>query len=133
MGAWGADSFDNDAACDWKGELEESNDLSVVTDAIQCVIDAGDDYLDSDVACEAVAACEVIARLKGNAGKVDAYTEAVDTWVKAHPLKPPPQLVSSALATIDRILAVDSELAELWEDDPEWHSAMESLRKRVAS
>lgn len=134
MGAWGADSFDNDTACDWTTELEESSDLSVVADALGCVIEIDDDeYLESDVACEAIAACEVIARLKGNTGKTDAYTEAVDKWVLAHPQKPSAELVASALATIDRILTADSELAELWEDDPEWQSAMASLRKRVAT
>lgn len=133
MGAWGADSFDNDTACDWTAELEESSDLSVVADALQCVIEIGDEYLESDVACEAIAACEVIARLKGNTGKTDAYTEAVDKWVQTHPQKPSSELISTAIAAIDRILGADSELAELWEDDPEWQSAMASLRKRVAS
>jgi hypothetical protein len=133
MGAWGADAFDNDTAGDWVAELEESSDLSVVADAIQCVVEIGDDYLESDVACEAVAACEVLARLKSNAGKSDAYTEAVDKWVRTHPIKPPPELVSAAITAIDRILGADSELAELWEDDADWQSSMASLRKRVAN
>ncbi|MBO0754608.1 MAG: DUF4259 domain-containing protein [Bradyrhizobiaceae bacterium] len=64
MGAWGADSYDNDTANDWAYRLEDVADLSVVRRAIGTVVAKGEDYLGSDEACEAIAACEVIARLK---------------------------------------------------------------------
>ena len=135
MGTWGAGTFENDTACDWAEELEFADDLSRVADAIQRVLEAGGEYLDADDAAEALAACEVVARLRGNWGRRDAYTEGVDRWVEAHPGPPPPELVAEALAAIDRIATPPSELLELWEeseDSPEWHEALRDLRARVA-
>ena len=82
MGAWGTGIFDNDMACDWTGELDGADDLSPVEEALDEVLAIGDGYLDSDEASGALAACEVIARLKGNWGKRDAYSEDLDEWVK---------------------------------------------------
>jgi hypothetical protein len=135
MGAWGSDPYDNDTANDWAYDLEDADDLSLVRNAISAVAGIGEDYLDSDAACEAIAACEVIARLKGNFGKRDAYTSKVDDWVQAHPTLPPDELVQLALQAIDRILAPRSELTALWDEggfNEEWHTKMSDLRTRVA-
>ena len=134
MGAWGELAFVNDTACDWAYDLEGVNDLSLVEAALGEVEAVGKDYLDSDLACNALAACEVIARLLGRPGYQNSYTETVDKWVKAHKLKPSPALVQRALGAIKRILGEDSEMRELWEEDgpnPEWRAAVEDLRKRV--
>lgn len=135
MGAWDADTFDNDTACDWAYELESAADLSCVRDALSAVIDSGDAYVDADVACRALAACEVIARLNGNWGKRDSYTETADKWVASHPQTPPSDLVATALAVIDRVRTEQSELLELWEEEDasDWHKAVDDLRKRVES
>jgi hypothetical protein len=132
MGAWAADTFGNDAACDWTYGLEKADDLSLVRQAFDAVVAVADDYLDSDTACEGLAACEVIARLKGNWGIRNPYSETVDNWVEAHKIKPPEDLVQAALAVVDRILAPPSELPELWEGGAsEWRAAVEELRNRV--
>lgn len=135
MGAWGTNSFDNDTANDWAYGLEDADDLSPVHKAIAAVLKTGPAYLDSDEACEAIAACEVIARLKGHWGKRDAYTDKVDNWVQAHSIEPPDALVRQALQAVDRILAPRSELLELWDENgvnEEWHAAMADLRNRIA-
>jgi hypothetical protein len=134
MGAWDVDTFDNDTACDWILELESTSDLSCVRQALDAVVEVGDEDLDSDEACRALAACEVIARLKGNWGKRDAYTERVDKWVEAHPQTPPPDLVTLALSAIDRIRTEPSELLELWEESSaeKWQASVDDLRRRVA-
>ncbi len=136
MGAWSVESFGNDTACDWSYELEEARDLSVVHATLRKVLSASDKYLDSSEACEAIAACEVIARLQGNFGVRDAYTETVDQWVKSHPTTPSSGLITDAVNALDRILAPQSELCELWDEDgpdPEWHAAMADLRSRVSA
>ena len=135
MGAWSADAFGNDAACDWASGLEDVDDLRLVRRALDAVLSVSDDYLDSDVACEGLAACEVVARLKGHWGIRNAYTETVDQWVEAHPIKPPENLVRAALAAIARILSPPSELLELWEeaDAEEWRAAVEDLQHRVGT
>ena len=135
MGAWGTGTFDNDTAGDWADGLAERADLSLVHETL-LTVSSGDCYLDADDASEALAACEVLARLKGNTGARDAYTETVDAWVVAHPQPVPPDLVRLATAAIDRILGENSELAELWaesESAAEWRTAVEDLRRRVTA
>jgi hypothetical protein len=135
MGTWGADSYQNDTACDWSHGLEDVDDLSFVSATIGTVATRDEEYLDSDESCEAIAACEVIARLKGNWGQRDAYTETVDNWVQAHPIQPPDDLVQQALQAIDRILTPPSELMELWGEGgviEEWRAKMADLRARVS-
>lgn len=133
MGAWGVTAFDNDTANDWAYELDEAEDLSMVEAAFDAVEEVGDEYLDQDLACEALAACEILARLRGNPGYSNAYTERVDTWVAANPGAPSSELVARALAVIARVLGENSELRELWEegDASDWHAAMSDLRARV--
>ena len=133
MGAWGELAFDNDAANDWAYGLEEVSDLSLVEAAFEELEAVGDDYLDQDVACGALAACEVLARLRGNFGYKNAYTEKVDSWVAAHPQKPSADLLSRGAAAIQRILGANSELRELWEEGDEdvWGKAVADLRARL--
>ena len=99
------------------------------------VEELGDEYVDQDVACNALAACEVLARLRGNHGYENAYTKKVDAWVSAHPSTPPPALLKRALSVIDRILGDGSELRELWEESggDDWRKAMDDLRRRVGA
>lgn len=136
MGAWGHGTFDNDTACDWSYGLEECEDLTLVRETLSRVLAHAEEYLDSEVACEALAACEVVARLKGNWGERDAYTETADEWVKSHPITPPVELVDQAVSAIDRILTPPSELLslEVWVDpsnQAEWRKSVEDLRARV--
>jgi hypothetical protein len=83
MGTWGVRAFENDTACDWAYGLEGTEDLTHVEAALDQVLAAGEEYLDADVACDALAACEVLARLQGRPGYTSAHTEAVDQWVAA--------------------------------------------------
>lgn len=136
MGTWGTGTFDNDTACDWAYGLDAVDDLSLIEDAIEAVMVTGSDYLDSDIAVEALAACEVLARLRGQRGKNESDSEAVDSWVLAHPIAPPTDLVKKAVAAIDRVLTEPSELLELWgesEDKEIWRGAVADLRRRVAN
>jgi hypothetical protein len=134
MGAWGGNTFDNDTARDWAYGLEDTHDLALVTSALQAVVGSGAEPLDADLACEALAACEVIARLKGQWGARDAYTEIVDAWVVAHPAAPTSDLVSAATTAIDRVLSPPSDLVDLWNDSADaeqWRAAVADLRERV--
>ncbi len=133
MGAWGHLAFDNDGANDWAYGLDDVDDLSLVEEPLEQVegIDGG--YLDQDVACIALAACDVLARLPGNAGYENAYTEKVHAWVAAHPIKPPPEVRIRPRAAMDRVLEEGSELRELWEEagDGEWRQGVLDLRRRL--
>lgn len=134
MGAWGHLAFDNDSANDWAYDLEEAEDLSLVEAAFAELEAVGENYLDQDIACHALGACEVLARLQGQAGYTNAYTEKVDRWVAAHKVNPSAALLVRASAAIDRILAANSELRELWDegdDGDTWRKSVEDLRLRM--
>ena len=137
MGAWGTGALDNDEACDWAADLEESGNLETITQALERVAACGKTHeLHSGDACEGLAACEAVARLKGHWGVRNAFTERLDRWVEAHPGEPSAKLVALACAAIDRILAPPSELLELWEENdedlPAWREGVLELRTRVA-
>ncbi len=131
MGAWGHDTFHNDTACDFTGELTDATDLSVVEKAFAGVLDTDEDYLDSDEASTALAACEVVARLQGRWGVRDSYSEELDAWIVAHPQTPSKELIDRAVKVIDRIRGESSELPELWEGQDVWTTAIADLRARV--
>jgi hypothetical protein len=76
-----------------------------------------------------------VARLKGNFGERNSYTESVDNWVAAHPQRPPPDLVALSVQALDRILTPPSELLELWREGEEfeaWQSSMLDLKDRAS-
>ena len=132
MGAWGVLAFDNDHANDWADGLDDVTDLSLVQSTFAEVSEA-DGYLEAPTASEALAACEVLARLLGHPGYQNSYTEKVDEWVRQHPAVPSSTMLARATAVIDRVLGDNSELRELWEegDSAEWLSAVEDLRGRL--
>lgn len=133
MGAWGTDTFENDTACDWSYDLEEKGQPHI-EQALNRVLDAGDEYLDADLGAEGLAACDVVARLAGRPGQKDAYTETTDQWVAEQKDPPGDDLVNRALRVIDRVVGSDSELAELWGedgDDAPWRASVDALRSRL--
>lgn len=131
MGAWSAEPFGNDTACDWASELEGSTGLSVINNALQAVLEC-DDYLDVDIGEEALAAVEVLAKLLGKGTQQDAYTEEVDAWVAAQTAKPDAAVIADAQLVLKRLAADDSELMELWEDDDEFTDTLAKLQQQLA-
>jgi hypothetical protein len=131
MGAWANDPFGNDTALDWVSGLEDTDDLSLIETTIQAVLDAGEEYLEAPAGDEAIAAADVLARLKGRFYVRNSYTESIDDWVAAHPIKPSPELISKALQALDRILNEPSELLELWEGDDDWRQQIAALKERL--
>ena len=134
MGAWGVLAFDNDDANDWAYDLDRVSDLSLVESAFEQVEAVGSTYLEQGLACNALAACEVLARLRGRPGYKNAYTDKVDQWVAKHRIDPPSGLVTRGETAIVRILGPESELREIWEDagDQEWRAAVDDLRSRMS-
>lgn len=135
MGTWDVGSFGNDTACDWSYGLEEVDDLSYVEATLDKVLQVGTHAeVPADTAECAVAAAEVVARLKGNRGVEDSYSETTDNWVRSHSIVPPPALVSKAIAALERIVVAPSELLELWNEPGDadvWIDAVAELKGRV--
>ena len=134
MGTWSHEPFGNDTAIDWAYELQDTHDFLLVEQAIQRVLDCGPEYLDADLAVEAVAAAEVIAKALRRGTQSDAYTEEVDAWLKSISAVPTLALRSKAHQALSRVLGPDSELKELWEESGElesWESSVQLLQSAI--
>lgn len=136
VGTWSHEPFCNDSANDWAYGLEEHTDFSLVVEAIQNVLATGDDYLDADLAEEAIAAAEVLATSIGRGTQRDGYTKKVETWLASITAKPAPGLLTAAQHALARILDADSELRELWEESDDfasWESSVKALQAALQS
>jgi hypothetical protein len=131
MGAWGANSFQNDDAMDWLGDLEHEG-MKAITAAFQAVpLDQADD-VEAPEASAAIAAAEIVAALDGKPSKTLLPWAA--EWIKGKS-KPSRDSVQMARLIVDRIIAA-SELRDLWEESEshfgEWNKHVEDLQNRLA-
>lgn len=134
MGTWAVDAFGNDSACDWAHTLTQTNSFSLIEETFQTLLNVGTDYLEADEAVEAIAAAETIARLQGNFGERDSYTQPVDRWVERMNKMPSAKLCKTAHTVLDRILTDPCELLELWQESDEfetWQSSVIGLKSRI--
>ena len=73
MGAWGSGSFENDTAMDWADGVQSPDDVRRPFDQLKRDTDAHGSKpaleLDSDVACELLAAAECVAFMLGRRGR----------------------------------------------------------------
>ena len=131
MGAWGHNTFDNDDASDWVYELEESSDLTAITDALNAVTDDAEDYIEAPECSNALAAAEVVAALNGNPSP--DLPDTVREWI-AGKLAPESSLNAKAHRAVDVVLT-DSELKELWEENaedyPKWVACLNGIKARI--
>jgi len=131
MGTWGTGAFENDDACDWTDDLEPGN-LDPIRDAFAVLSRGG--YLEAPDAVVILAAAEIVAAAAGHPSDDDLpddaqeYVDALDGI--------DPALVAAARAAVERVLASESELAELWaqsDSDDEWRGVVTDLRRRLAA
>jgi hypothetical protein len=133
MGCWAIESFGNDTAADWLAELVSRNDLGLVRDAIGEVLGA-QGYMDAPYATEGLAAIEVVAAALGRPTPSAQAEEELMSWVAKVQPTVEPELVTQALAALDRILGPESELRELWEDTEDfadWQADVAALRAKL--
>ena len=104
MGAWDHTAFGNDNACDWGADLHSTDDLALIEETLDTAINAGD-YLDASMACAAIAAAEVVARLQSPSGLRNAYTKTIDAWIAAHPIPVPTSLASTSALVVNAVPA----------------------------
>ena len=130
MGTWDVGPFDNDTAADWSGDLHDAapaQRTALVRGALTAVLDNGDDYLDSDLAVEAIAAAAIVAsQLPGGARITSPY--APDFLLEGGKLEVPDDLPALAVQALDRIVGDDSEWRELWEESDRYTSALAELQ-----
>ncbi|WP_145410715.1 DUF4259 domain-containing protein [Paenibacillus xylanexedens] len=127
MGAWGTGIFENDDVLDWKADLLDSDDIELIEETIEEVLE--EEYIESDLASNALGAIEILAALQGKPGKeilnIQSNTEDLYEWIDAHKGKGK-NLISKAKRAIKKIKK-DSELQELWEESGEYSSWLNTL------
>jgi hypothetical protein len=129
MGAWGADSFDNDDALDWLSDFCDNPDEGVILTALKTVSE-GESLAAAD--CNAgVAAAEIVAVLKGTSSA--EVPEDVRDCLAGANIKPDVDLIETALLALSRIKS-RSELKEVWDESEsasEWYEALGDLESRL--
>ena len=131
MGAWGMGIFENDDASDWLYELEVARNSAVLEKALNAVVENSDQYLEAPDCTVALAACEILAALKGK--PADSLPEEAETWIQQHKSIEADELIILAEAAIERI-RTNSELKELWEESrdlDEWLKTLDDLLMRL--
>src|SRR3954454_23069178 len=128
MGAWGTGPFENDDALDWVFDWEDADDLSPARDVLSDAMLA-DDHLEAPEGSRAVAAAQVVAVLVG-AAPSDTLPDELRSWVASHPDAANEVDEQSVVIALDRVLAGNSELADLWTaaGDPSWFDEVRRLR-----
>ncbi len=131
MGTWGIETFENDGTLDWLWDLEACDDASVLDRALE---PDETEYLEAPDGEIIIAAAEVIHAIK-NGPRADLPDNAL-AWIDSHKDMDVSSLATKAVGMLDRVLAENSELKELWEENeedyPKWLADVTDLRKRLA-
>lgn len=132
MGAWGYYNFDNDTAADFAENFKAEPSADVLEQALAATTAPEDDYLDADVASEALAAAEIVAAILGKPARnfPNDLIYIIPRLDLSHvePLRKPAQQAVRA------VMGDESELRELWEDSDEfenWEGLQRQLLKRL--
>ncbi|MBO1418000.1 DUF4259 domain-containing protein [Streptomyces sp. FH025] len=128
MGTWDIGHFDNDTAADFAGGLDDVEPVERVG-LIRAALERAarnPEYLDDDEGVEAVAAAALVAaQCPGGAAVTTAYGPD-------EPIPPlPAELRPLAVGALDRVVAEESGLAELWDESgsgPAWRKGIRALR-----
>jgi hypothetical protein len=135
VGTWGSGIFDNDEAQDWVDNLVSADNVNFLIFAIQEATRHRSAYLDVDQGAAALAACEVLACLRGRWAEDVAYPQEVRSWVQGQTFSPSDVHLDQALTALERVIGDRSELKELWTDDEpienEWMINVARLRERL--
>jgi hypothetical protein len=141
MGTWGFGPFENDDAADWLSELQDDQELPVVSAAFECVMgeEAAGEYLEVTDCCNAVAAAEIVAQLAGYPASPPAIDSATVKQLsrKLIQLKRKDRLISRAIKSVERVMTdkENSELSQLWAEDAtgfqSWTVFLQGLLNRL--
>ena len=114
MSAWGTGIFENEAAGAFALEVAEGGGVKAVEQAFDRVLSAGDAYLEAAPAEQALAAADIVVRMRGLPVPATEYAATVDAWIAAARPEVSPDLREKAKRAIARILTEPSQLLETW-------------------
>lgn len=132
MGAWNSGSFDNDDAIDWLDQLVAADDIGMLRETLNM---SKLDYLEAPVAACVLCACEIIVALRGRPSP--DLPDIARAWTESHANLDVSSLLRFGIKGIDRVLAEDSELNELWRENAfeydAWKNNVLSLKARLVA
>lgn len=133
MGVWGIGNFDNDSASDWLYEFEGNPTRDFLEKTLDTVFN--EEYLDSNLASEALTAIEAITLIMGNSKEDEEELENVDFEVLKNNFDT--SLFDKSIKCINRILEKsNNELYTLWEESEsfeDWKNVVLDLKTRIES
>lgn len=137
MGAWGSGSFENDTALDWAAGVRSVDDVRKPFERLKRDTDGstgeGELQLDSDFACELIAAAESVAMMMGR--RIPHFPADLAERL-ADAGEPDSLLFHQARNAVLHVLR-HSELAELWQEAAEesgvneWNAEISRLIDRL--
>ena len=134
MGAWGLGPLENDDACDWLADLGE-NGAKSIDEAFEDLLDeAESECIDSGLGANAVAALEILSRIKEGSLSGDELLEASGVDLAGLKSAFTSNRQAQALKAAEVVLAENSELQQLWADADqldEWTHGVQEIVKRL--
>ena len=137
MGAWGIGPFQNDDGVDeaYNFALAVQEAKADKADRIRRVFTLDEGYLEADDGAEVLAVAALLAGYATTDADAAQWVETVKLWLEAQPAQIVAEWRALARAAVLRVLADDSELAELWdesEDAGEWRGSTQRLADMLA-
>ena len=132
MGSWGLGTFEDDIACDWLEDLQESDPIAFFA---HCLDLSDLQYVEFLACVGVVCTAEIIHALicEPRTGLPAAALQ----WLGEHQGLNVVPFISDTITGLRRVLGPDSEMRELWEDNDAMHDAwliqMSDLLKRLES
>ena len=132
MGAWGYQSFENDDACDWVGNLLDSpGKLKVIQETLQitlkCLVKNQDD---APICSTGMAAAEIVAAIHQHSADRIPH-DLKERVLRQKSLEE--SLVKHTLQVVNE-METRSELRELWRESDEfdkWKASVDAIKQRL--
>ena len=135
MGTWGTRVYDNDAAANWVHKFIDQG-FPLLDGTLEKVMCSEPKSISINDSQEALAACEIIARMNGAFGSRSVFKEELDRLVKENKSVITCELVQKAIEVVDRILSNQSEMHHAWRSDGHrltWVKNIKYLREQIHS
>lgn len=130
MGSWGLGTFEDDIACDWLEDLQDSDPIAFFA---HCLNLSDIQYIEFLACVGVVCTAEMIHSLicEPRTG----LPQAAHQWLGEHQGLNILAFIPDAIEGLRRVMGPDSEMRELWEDSDGMHDAWMSrtrdLQKRL--
>ncbi|QIX59807.1 DUF4259 domain-containing protein [Hymenobacter lutimineralis] len=130
MGSWGHRNFENDTAADFAADFRDQPNEALLLAALATAAEE-EEYIEADVASEALAAAEIVAAILGKPSP--AFPADLQPALKQLDAGDSDDLRELAQEAVEAVLR-QSELRELWEETADaaaWKQEQQGLLDRL--